>query len=278
MTPSGLSEATWSQGNEQSTTSASENRESTTGAEKQIFVDRAYWGEEAFEQAKEIEYEVFRRKNFAKERTTGKGMGEYEDYDFMSTFIVARNAKGEMLGVLREITNDFDSWEEVEEAMSHDPELATSGFKTLDDFDLYDGEVQPEKDNKGRELPPETYVSDAKQHIWHELAPKDILEIGTISIPHDKETGRRGTIAAVYRELYKDAARDGRTTLIASIDRPYFLSLRRQVGFKQMGPTIQDYMGSSTTPAILDIEESWAYVQTHNPIFYHMINEDNEAA
>lgn len=277
MTPSGLSEATSSQGNEYNAASASENHESVTGAEKQtIFVDHAYWGEEAFEQAKEIEYEVFRKKQFTPEQTS-KGMGEYEDYDFMSTFIVVRDASGEMLGVLREITNDFDSWSEVEEAQRHDPELATSGFKTLDDFDLYDGTVTPEQ-YKGKDMPAETYAPDAKEHIWRDLAPRDLLEIGTIAIPHGKEHEQRNTIAAIYRQLYKDSERDGRTTLIASVDRPYFVALNRQLDFKQMGPTIEDYMGSPTTPAILDVEESRAYMQARHPILHHLIFEGEAAA
>lgn len=204
-------------------------------------------GDSEFETAKQLEFEVFEREGFAED---AKGtLKQYEPYDPNSIIFEATSPEtGERQGVLRTIY--------AGEELDVPGVERSTGFKTLDDFELFDG------------------AREAMSKLLENGAHK-IVEVGTAAA---EEKFRRTDVSdKLYRAAFLKALEDGKRYCIASIDTELLKKYRdgHMFNFIDIGPTKEKYMGGPTTPVFMDILSLPDYWAKHNPAFYRkMLGED----
>ena len=183
-------------------------------------------------QALQVEYEAFARAGYVGSgRTAGSLDDEYTSYRSASRFYVRQEDNGRVVAVLRVIAD------------------SPCGLKTLNDL-----EIDP-----------------VRQAEIEALRPDRIREVGTAATTHGAQPG--ADFAKVYAAAIIDAQAEGATHSIASIDNRalrYFRS-RLAMLWEDIGPSNEDYMGSPTTPVILDFARQSRHYQRTRPDLYRSI-------
>lgn len=210
---------------------------------KEVRVERISHDDPRAVEARALEFEVFEKAGFS-EGADGY-LEQYGPYDENSIFYVARATDGKAVGMLRVIYAGDD-------VIGLEENQLSTGFKTLDDFDLYPH-----------------WKSETARHLSEH--PQEIGEVGTAAVLED---WRATEVAdALYKEALEQGLKDGIRYCIASIDADVLAAYRhrKMFPFVDMGPTDPHYMGSPTTPVFMDIYELPDYWRKHNPEFYRKI-------
>lgn len=202
----------------------------------EISVERLAPGHPDFDEALAVEFEVFNKMGYSDAQTATGHMKEYSDYDDVSILNVAR-VEGKIVGVLREIQPQ------------EDPPQGSTGFKTLDDLQIYQDVIPP---------------------LINGVINQTIVEAGTAAILPEYRVHLK-IAPRLYHSLFAANIGD-KTHCIASIDDRVLKGYRRSrsLPFESIGPS-QDYMGSPTTPVALDMRDLSGYLAAQNPDAYEML-------
>jgi hypothetical protein len=224
-----------------------EHQEGYSGERQHIkpSIERVQMGDPGFDEAKKIEFEVFERAGFA-EDAIGE-LKQYRPYDPNSIIYLARSPEtNQPIGNLRVIYANEENVLDIPGVES------TTGFKTLDDFQLFPA------------------VQDGMERIL-EVASDKIVEVGTAAT--DEKWRTADVSDALYKASILGALEDGKRYCIASIDNDLLKRYRdrHMFNFVDMGPSVEKYMGGPTTPVFMDIHSLPDYWEQYNPDLYRKI-------
>jgi hypothetical protein len=209
-----------------------DNVEQKSASRSHFILERLSPDNPVFLRAKQLEFEVFQSTGFLEEGDeAAQELLGYSKYEEASIFNAVMNRDGDIVGALREIRS------------------SKAGFKTLEDFRLYD---------------------EAKDLI-STVPSEKILEIGTLAVkPGERKAF--GIAQRLYGMSLYNSLRNGYEYWIASIDSGLLQIYRDQFKFQfiDIGEP-KEYIGSSTTPVIMKLDEGVEYLRENNIGQYRQI-------